>query len=244
MRPLSRNRIRCCGTAFGPVIVALMALTACLPRGGGPSSTPTLDGSLFDLSILTGEPCAAPCWYGLEPGRSTEEQVLATAQTLPFLDSKGIEELPYHYRDPSRQIDKTGTYLRLKCRRPGEETCTGLLLFDGILTQIDLSPPPSLTFGEAVAHLGPPDSIRSYPVPASPSACNLGMIWKERAIWVAFLNAPPKKDQVKCVDVERGRSVDPDLPVGQVVYSTPDDALFTAPPGASGTERWPGFAQP
>ncbi len=235
-------------SATGRSVTVLASLLVSLLVGCGLRldvfPTPTVEPSLIDSSMLTGVPCQAPCWYGLVPGQSTRADVLATVQGLPFVDPRRVSEVPASYWDQSKQSLEPATLVRAECKRPGGETCASLLLFDGVLKLMYLSPPPSLTFGEAVARLGPPDAVRANPVNVASFYCDLGMIWKERAIWVAFLNGPPKKDQVKCVDVERGGRVDPDLPVGQVIYSTPDDPLFTAAPGTSGTERWPGFAQP
>jgi hypothetical protein len=229
------------GTGLGPLLVIF--LVGCGLKLDA-LATPTIEPSLVDRSILTGVPCQAPCWHGLVPGQSTKAEVLATGQGLSFLDPKALSEEPYGYYDQAKQGMVPGTMLRLGCKRPGGGTCASLLLVDGTLKEIYLSPPPSLTFEEAVAHLGAPDFVRRYPVDANPSVCNLAMIWKRRAIWLAFLNGQPKKDRVRCADVGGGRGVDPGLPVELVIYSTPDDSAIASAPQPGGDFAWPGFAKP
>jgi hypothetical protein len=120
--------------------LVILLLAACVPglRGGTP--TPTVNLSLVDMSMITDQPCAAPCWYGLEPGRSTREQVLVTAKSLVFIDPGEMQEQPYYYKGQS-QSWVTGTFIRLQCRRAGDGPCAGVLLYDGILREIYVFPP-------------------------------------------------------------------------------------------------------
>jgi hypothetical protein len=50
------------------------------------------DPDSVDKSLLTGEPCAPPCWYGLVPGESSADEVLSTLRSLPFVDPDSIDE--------------------------------------------------------------------------------------------------------------------------------------------------------
>ena len=45
----------------------------------------------MDLSWKTGQPCPSPCWYGLEIGKSTKEDLLELVPILFFLG--GVEEI-------------------------------------------------------------------------------------------------------------------------------------------------------
>ena len=69
-----RARLVCVG------LLTVVALTSC----GEPAPV--------DMSLLTGEPCEPPCWQGLVPGVSTEEEVLQY-----MADSNYVG---HHYRDP------------------------------------------------------------------------------------------------------------------------------------------------
>jgi hypothetical protein len=59
------------------LVLPLLILTA--PVGCGESGS-------VDTSLLTGEPCKPPCWQGLVPGLSTEEEVDEFVRTSELVD--------------------------------------------------------------------------------------------------------------------------------------------------------------
>jgi hypothetical protein len=230
-------------------VVVLMALTGCASWGWGATPPPTLDPSLIDSSILTGIPCAAPCWYGLEVDRSTKADILATARTLSFVDSKEFPEELSSYFDPSKQAEVGASLIRLNCRQPEGGTCASLLVVNDVLKEIYLLPLPSLSFGQVVPHLGPPEYVRVFPVEGNPALCDIALIWKQRGIWVAFsngafLNGSPQKEQVRCQAVHSSKDLSPNLPVDQIIYGSPDDYIFATASESGGDLPWSGFAQP
>jgi hypothetical protein len=228
-------------TILGLLLVAVF--TGCRAGGWGvaPTSTPTLEPSLIDSSILTGIPCAAPCWYRLEIGRSTKADISATARSLSFIDPKEFPEERSSYWDSTRRAQVAVTLIRLKCRQPEWKTCAALLVVNDVLRQIDLSPPPALTLGEAVAHLGPPDYVRRMTLQSNVRLCDVALIWKERGIWIVFRNG---SSQVRCQDVHSSKDVSPNLPVGQIIYGSADDYIFATASESGGDLPWSGFAQP
>jgi hypothetical protein len=44
----------------------------------------------MDQSPFTGTPCAAPCWHGLEVGKSSEDEVISVLSTLTFINQDSI----------------------------------------------------------------------------------------------------------------------------------------------------------
>jgi hypothetical protein len=238
------------GIWFQITLLLLVAVLAgCGTGGWGVAPTPTLEPSLIDSSILTGVPCAAQCWYGLEIGRSTKADILATARTLSFIDPQAITEEPSGYFDPSTRANVAATIIHLDCRQPEGAPCAGLLVVNDVLKQIYLFPPPSLSFGQAVAHLGPPDYVAPSAVAGSTGLCNVVLVWKQRNIEVFFRSdiyggPPPKRDQVRCEDVHSSKDVSPNLPVGQMVYSSPDDYAIATASESGGGLPWSGFAEP
>ena len=228
-------------TILGLLLVALVTGCAAWGWGVAPTPTPTLDPSLIDSSILTGIPCAAPCWHGLKIGRSTKSDILATARSLSFIDSKEFPEEPSYYWDPSKRADVVGTLIHLDCRRLEGGPCAGLLVVNDVLKEIFLFPPPALTLGEAVAHLGPPDYVRRMTLQSNVRLCDIALIWKERGIWTAFRNG---SSQVRCQDVHSSKDVSPNLPVAQIIYGSSDDYIFATASESGGDLPWSGFAQP
>jgi hypothetical protein len=224
-------------------LLAVVALISCRAEGREftLTPTPTLEPSLIDSSILTGLPCAAPCWYGLEIGRSTKSDILATARTLSFIDSKEFPEDPFYYWDPSKRADVVATLIRLRCRSPERGPCASLVVLNNVLKEIYLSPPPAFTLGQAVVYLGPPDYFEPLARIES-TLCDVALIWKQRGIWIAFRSGSPQK--VQCRDVHGSKDVSPNLLVAQIIYGSPDDYIFARASEPGGGLPWSGFAQP
>ena len=72
-------------------LLPLLILTAGICTGCG--EPPPVDTSLLtgepppvDMSLLTGEPCEPPCWQGLTPGVSTEEELYEFLRTSELVD--------------------------------------------------------------------------------------------------------------------------------------------------------------
>jgi hypothetical protein len=212
--------------------------------GLGVAPTPTLEPSLIDSSILTGVPCAAPCWYGLEIGRSTKADILATARTLSFIDSQGITENPSGYCDPATRADIAATMIHLDCRQPKGSPCASLLVVNDVLKEIYLFPPPSLSLGQAVTHLGPPDYVRRMSRLNSTSLCDIALIWKQRGIWISFLNESYQTSEFRCEDVHSSKDVSSHLPVEQIIYGSPDNCATSTASESGGDLPWIGFAEP
>ena len=61
--------------------VLLLCLALCVGCGEPPP---------LDMSLLTGEPCEPPCWQGLTPGVSTEEEVNHFLRSSELVDQSSI----------------------------------------------------------------------------------------------------------------------------------------------------------
>lgn len=73
------------------MISVLLLATGCLPE-------PTLQSDLFlnDNSLLTGEPCTAPCWHDIVPGETLWSEAMSIVQaddTFTGFDSNSEDEL-------------------------------------------------------------------------------------------------------------------------------------------------------
>lgn len=79
----------------------LLVAAGCKFSATGDLAKPTVD-PLADQSFLNQQPCASPCWYGLEPDKSSAKEVYTTLSTLPFVDPTTIEEWGYIWLDDNR----------------------------------------------------------------------------------------------------------------------------------------------
>jgi hypothetical protein len=215
--------------------VIAWTLTACAQR-----PTPTLEASLMDKSLLTDKPCPAPCWYGLELGKSTRAEVLATLQTLSFADPKTIQEAGSNYWDYTADKNLPATLIRIDCRRPNRPypQCAALRVSNDILVDIILSPNYALPLSEVVDHLGPPDYVGAV-ILQDLTTCQLMLMWIKKQIQLERTEVNGKN---LCEAVRAGQRLDPSLTVDAIYYMLPQ--WFARLPEEGRDRPWAGLARP
>ncbi len=191
----------------------------------------------MDKSILSDKPCPAPCWYGLELGKSTKAEVLATLQTLSFADPKTIHESASGYWDYTANANMAATVIGIDCRRPNR-LCAGLWVSNDVFVSIVLSPNYELTLGEVVGHLGQPDYVGAAVVPERPT-CKIFLMWVKKQIQMERTESNGKN---LCEAVRAGQRLDPSLTVDDIFYELPQ--FFDKIPLEGRDRPWPGFARP
>lgn len=117
----------------------LCALTAC----GNPSSA-------IDYSLLTGQPCAAPCWNGLIPGTTTDQETLNFLQQLSAFESRTLKT----HQDKFGRISYTWRGGRNAVYRNAR-------VDQGRLSLLALAPDFDLRLGAVTDRLGPPEFVKA-----------------------------------------------------------------------------------
>ena len=112
-------------------------------------SSPTLEASMMDQSLLTDQPCSAPCWYRLELGKSNKAEVLSTLQSLAFANPATIHEKNYGYWDLSAEKNIPASLISIDCRNPSWQ-CAGLVVANNTLVSIGWFPNYNLSLLEVV----------------------------------------------------------------------------------------------
>ncbi len=201
---------------------------------------PTLEASLMDRSLLTDKPCPAPCWYGLELGKSTKAEVLATLQTLSFADPKTIRESASSYWDYTANANMAATVIGIDYRRPTPSSlgCAGFTIYHDTLVEIFLSPNYTLTLKEIVDHLGPPDYVGA-PILMDRTTCQLMFMWVKKQI---LMKQSEPIGKTLCDAVRAGQRLDPNLIVDEIEYMLPPWLALAPEEGRD--HPWPGFAEP
>jgi hypothetical protein len=69
-------------------LVTLLLLGGCQP-GREPAATPRPDG-VEPRDVIIGADCPLPCWYGIVPGTSSDEDLLTVLHGLEFVDGATI----------------------------------------------------------------------------------------------------------------------------------------------------------
>lgn len=71
-------------------LMLLLVVSGCVPF---PLATPTsISGKPVDRSLLTDQPCAVPCWYGIVPGKTCKDDLQILLEENEYIDhSKPLE---------------------------------------------------------------------------------------------------------------------------------------------------------
>ncbi len=205
------------------------------PLLGTPTPTPILDESLVDRSLLTGEPCDAPCWQTLELGKSTKSDVIAKLRDLTFINASTIGESPSYYWDPETEQAVPAIRVHADCRVP-KIHCVGLELVNNQLVAVRFVPKYTLLIKDLVDHFGPPDFVRPV-LHMDGRTCDIFYSWEMRQI-LAESSITDGKD--RCESIEDGHGLDKNLSINGVHYELPDKFTYQRQYG----QEWPGFLEP
>jgi hypothetical protein len=139
----------------------------------------------MDKSIFTGDPCAAPCWQGLEVGVANEREITAKLPTLTFVNPDTIQmfrggTMPSIVPTTFSQ----GVIIKADCKYP-EKPCLMLTIVDDILVEIVVSLNYDISVGEAIEHLGNPDHIGYGMLGAEKIVCEVYLVWNEKKLILA-----------------------------------------------------------
>ena len=162
---MSWNKLLTYISLFG-VLIAQLILVSCSSLGSK-TIDPTEHPTLVDQSWLTDQPCVAPCWHSLVPGKSSQIEAIAIAKGLSFLDNKNVK------------LDGA-TGASFFCIEPPSEICVAMGFEHGMLSNFWIYPNFQITLEQVVNKLGPPDSFFfSYKDPESTN-CSLSLFWIKR----------------------------------------------------------------
>jgi hypothetical protein len=112
----------------------------------------------LDRSLLTGEPCEPPCWQGLTPGESTEEDVDEFLRTTRFVDGRSVRRGTYtRLTLGGEEVEGVIVYWRSFW---GLSTCNDFCVEEGVLDSITICPSPGVTLGRLIERYGPPEKYQ------------------------------------------------------------------------------------
>lgn len=128
------------------VLVCSMALiaVACAPE------VRLLDDTkLKDLSLISGEPCEAPCWNGIVPGETS------------YVDAKTMIEDDWRYQNIEEAEQQEGNPARIFGFSPEEgQVCCQVFSRDGqTVTSLLLQVAPQMTLGPVMDRHGEPSYV-------------------------------------------------------------------------------------
>jgi hypothetical protein len=162
-----------------------------------------------DRSFVTGEPCNAPCWYGLRLGESTLEDIRTTLPELPFVDNSQYEQSTGDFGPNEKLFVVRCTY------STNVDFCTTLTTSkDGKLSKIIIIVAYELTLQTAIEDLGDPNFYTVSPSP-NQDVCYVEIYWPEKNI-VASINDSPRERL--CTGAEN-EQIDLDSQIKSLIYT-------------------------
>jgi hypothetical protein len=168
------------------------------------------EDSLVDRSFVTGQPCEAPCWYGLKLGESTLDDIRMTLPELPFVDK------PQIYEQSTGEFGPNEKLFVVHCSSPAEaDLCAELITSkDGKLSKIIITVAYELTLQRAIEGLGVPTFYNVSPSP-NKDVCHVEVFWPEKNIVVSFDDTPRKR---LCTQAENAK-IDLNSQLVSLVYT-------------------------
>jgi hypothetical protein len=178
----------------------ILVVSSCTNTSSGKKTV--IEPTFTEDSWLTDKPCKAPCWYGMEPGKTSKEEAMLTTKELSFIDPEGVTD--------------SVNGLLFNCKNyPG---CVYMGFRDNILEFLNIYLYTTVTFKEVVDKLGNPDIVMIDPINPEGSGCYIGLLWLERQMEVRYAEEPGgffRKDLCQQVN-ENNNTVPPDLTVQDV----------------------------
>lgn len=153
--------------AAAVIALAILLVTIFNPRCGGPEARElapeTLDPQEIDISLLTGEPCEPPCWYGITPGLTRDDEMADILEGLPFFEADTIRRRP----GPTISVDRKREVVDWGY---GSVTVT---LLDEVVTTIEVGLFYDVELEDLIELFGDPDGYFAYLLPP-PDAIRIG----------------------------------------------------------------------
>lgn len=140
-----------------------------------PTPTVTPLPEQMDKSLFTGAPCAAPCWHGLEVGKSNENDVIATLPSLSFIKQDSIQM----HRTSMPGLNGTygpGVNVVAECIN-STNTCLDVEIVNDVLTRIVVGLNYEIAVDKVIEYLGNPDSIGVAPIGGEYFVCEVHIVW-------------------------------------------------------------------
>ena len=185
-----------------------------------------VDEAFIDKSFLEKEPCAAPCWYGLELEKSTEEDVYAVLTQLPFVKQDSIVQKGMGWWD-----DDSAISISYQCLSRKIITCGSIGISRDKVVEIYMDVNYDLPLSLIVDELGKPDYVM-YDSPSHYIGCHISLNWPEKLISVGI------DSEEKCPDPDT--KINPDAKATYLVYTVQERFALVA---KEYKKPWPGFSE-
>jgi hypothetical protein len=167
-----------------------------------------------DRSILTDNPCAAPCWQRIVPGETTAAEAWDILTNLEFIDH---DHYPYRGKTGEQDVGWI-TWRTLACDDPAK--VGDVYVRDGVVTQISVALDFDLTLQDVLDKYGAPEKLLAYQIGSDILNTNIHFYYPQQGlIFVSWADPVPPSDSF---------ALNPVTPITLVYYFAPTsmDSLF------------------
>jgi hypothetical protein len=196
-----------------PNLFALTLLLSIL-CGCGLNSNPPPTQENIDKSFMSEDSCALPCWHGLIINQSTREDVIATLNSLPFVEHNTYKEYATTWVN-----EIPATEIQFSCASDGTSTCGGVLISENILRRVWTVLEYNFTIKDAVEKLGSPEFLE-YEWPSLSGKCSLRLVWVDYGVTASVYD---DRSYNECESIIDGNLISSSLLVDSIAYSSFDD---------------------
>lgn len=106
----------------------------------------------LDTSLLTDDPCAAPCWQNITPGVTTEQEARRLLKDSPFVRKDSLDYAIANWKTG-------GDYDWFVWHGRNKKYRNALYLREGKVELIRIHPDYTLTLGQIIDKFGPPERV-------------------------------------------------------------------------------------
>jgi hypothetical protein len=111
-----------------------------------------------DMSLLTGEPCEPPCWQGLTPGESSEDDVNEFLETSKLVNRGSV----FHSDITTAGSGVVGVSIQWLSSSARGRVQNCFAVHAGLLSHIFLHPDYDLTLERLIERYGPPERYTAH----------------------------------------------------------------------------------
>jgi hypothetical protein len=155
-------------------------------------------------TVLTDKTCQAPCWKGINPGRSTVPQVVSILKQLPEVKATSILV---------NKVDADRSNVFAQFSQSSAELDIRVYTWDQVAVAIYFDVRGALTFAEVFSLTGDPESVYAESGCADSRWLSIGLLNKTRGIYMTYFDSSFHDGQKAKLSA--------DSPVSDLVYFDP-----------------------
>jgi hypothetical protein len=181
---------------------------------------PSVPSEFTDQSILTNNPCIAPCWNNLIPDESSTQDVLEVLTHTKHINPENIIIRNSVWWAEEKDGEPIPAILiRGLCAKPTDTVCVEILVVYDKVKEITITPNYRVSIEDVVKNWGNPDYVEAYPYGAECLGCILSLYWAEHSAKLTSVDRRCADGHVVCKKIYDGGRIPHGFVVDEIIYS-------------------------